>query len=715
MSCAQLRFEARILRPAAGPSMRLLALLAMLLAPLAVVLSPHSAAAQAEDSPAAADVPAELPAPLSKAEQITRLERTIDDDEKRLQELREELVDPNNEYRMAEAAFKSIDERLNTRKAELPERIKAEPDRRAELESRLQNLEKGWALARERFDLAIQTRQTLQQQIVALENKIKQDRQALDRLAGTTSPPPAASEEPAPSAVAAPGAPSPTPATTVPTAPAPTAAAPASPAPTPAPAVPQLPSLAPSSPAASPVSMSAIPTAPTEPRVPSKALLEAEAQAQKKKQAADAAELEARSLTERLEALDSNIEIEQSLLAAARKKSDLADQSRKAVEQAYQQASIAEGERDKLPILADRVHDMEELFQAARTEVRTRTDRLNQLQSERAALQREALIALQTAKTRQDELDQAEEKLGKLKNPLAPHNILQWIFDHGPSLALIVGVMLALQTTIRLTTRRVVGLMVESSARGTKEEREDRAKTLVGVFQNAATVAIVVGGALTLCEEIGVAIGPLMGGAAVVGLAVAFGAQNLIRDYFYGFVILLENQYKINDVLRIGTVSGQVERITLRMTVLRDLEGCVHFIPNGKIDCVTNMTHGWSRAVFEIRISLRENADEVMEVLMELARELRRDPNFRALIIDDPEMLGVDAIGESWVNIKFLLKTRPLKQWQVKRELLRRIKRRFDELGIEIPMPHRMIYHRTEEDGAIPGVGRESEQRKKSA
>jgi len=193
------------------------------------------------------------------------------------------------------------------------------------------------------------------------------------------------------------------------------------------------------------------------------------------------------------------------------------------------------------------------------------------------------------------------------------------------------------------------------------------------------------------CEEAGIAVAPLMGGAAVLGLAVAFGAQNLIRDYFYGFVILLENQYKINDVLKIGEVSGQVERITLRMTVLRDLEGCVHFIPNGKIDCVSNMTHGWSRAVFDIGISHKEDPDRVMNTLMDLACELRQESAFSRLIIDDPEMLGVDQLDSNGLTIKFVIKTRPLKQWAVKRELQRRIKRRFTELGIDLAMPQQFV------------------------
>jgi len=236
--------------------------------------------------------------------------------------------------------------------------------------------------------------------------------------------------------------------------------------------------------------------------------------------------------------------------------------------------------------------------------------------------------------------------------------------------------------------------MLQRGFRGTYEESEDRAKTLVGVFQNAASTTVIGGGTLMMFEEAGIAVAPLMGGAAVIGLAVAFGAQNLIRDYFYGFVILLENQYKLNDVLKIGDVSGQVERITLRMTVLRDLEGSVHFIPNGKIECVTNMTHGWSRAVFEIKVAFTEDTDHVIHMLMEIAKGLRAEPQYGRVILEEPEMLGVDQLGDTWATIKFAIKTRPLKQWMVKREMLRRIRKTFTEAEVGMPVAKSVVQHR---------------------
>jgi small conductance mechanosensitive channel len=151
--------------------------------------------------------------------------------------------------------------------------------------------------------------------------------------------------------------------------------------------------------------------------------------------------------------------------------------------------------------------------------------------------------------------------------------------------------------------------------------------------------------------------------------------------------------------VKIGDLSGQVERITLRMTVLRDGNGVVHFIPNGQINCVSNETHGWSRATFEIGVAYKENVDHVMSALTDLACQLRADPTFGPTILEDATAPGIDSLGDSAVVIKFHIKTRPHQHGVVKRELLRRIKNRFDELGIEMPFPHRTVYHRYENEG----------------
>jgi small-conductance mechanosensitive channel len=253
---------------------------------------------------------------------------------------------------------------------------------------------------------------------------------------------------------------------------------------------------------------------------------------------------------------------------------------------------------------------------------------------------------------------------------------------------------------IRFAAKRIVAFLTKSLADETKGEREKRISTLVGVFHNTTIVVLYIGAVLMVLEVLEIPIGPLLGGVAVAGLAVAFAAQNLIKDYFYGFMILMENQYGVNDVVSIAGITGFVERITLRITVIRDFNA-VHFVPHGQITTVSNLTHKWSRAVFDIGVAYKEDVDRVMDVLMQLGREMRQDPKFASLILDDPEMLGVDAFGDSAVVIKFFIKTKPIKQWDVKRELLRRIKKKFDELGIEIPFPHRTVFHRFENSGEL--------------
>lgn len=305
---------------------------------------------------------------------------------------------------------------------------------------------------------------------------------------------------------------------------------------------------------------------------------------------------------------------------------------------------------------------------------------------------------------RKSESDQAEDKNGPQTTQGRPalepavRNIGRWFIVHGPRLLGIVLITALILWAGRTARDRLVDVLTRRLARGGKVEREARAQTLIGVCHNAVTVAVLFGATTMFLSELGVNVSVVIGGAAVIGLAVAFGAQNLIRDYFYGFVILLENQYRVGDVVTIGQVSGVVERVTLRITVLRGEDGTLNFVPNGQILTVGNKTHGWSRALFEIPVGYREDVDYVMDVLREIGQELRKTPGYELLIVDDPEMLGVDALGDSAVIIKFFMKTQPTKQWKVKREMLRRIKKRFDELNIEIPLPQRTIHYRRDDD-----------------
>lgn len=632
-------------------------------------------------------------APVSAAEQITRLERAIAADEKQLAELNAEQLDPKSEYSKAEAEFKAIDERYIAEKAEIAKKKEAgEAVGLKRLEDALAETEKARKLARERFDLAFEARKTSKEQIAAIIEKIGQNKTALEKLAGPMAAPTA---QPAPAPMPM-GDEKVTPAPMTPDQAAPATASPAAAPAATAPAAPAASPPAPQSVAANQASVLGTPAGDQARDRANQEVAKAEQAAEEKKAAAEQAMKTAESLSERLKTADKLIAVEQKKLETARKTAQVAVETRESRDREYQRVAD-EGGREEIQAARSKRDEAIEAVIKAQADVTAGMERLQTLQLERASLQREEFAAATAAKERQVELARAQEKVASLRNPFALHNILQWLLDHGPRITLILAAMFILKMFIKVAMKRVVDMMMQRGFRGTYEESEDRAKTLVGVFQNAASTTVIIAGTLMIFEEAGIAVAPLMGGVAVVGLAVAFGAQNLIRDYFYGFVILLENQYKINDVLKIGDVSGQVERITLRMTVLRDLEGSVHFIPNGKIDCVTNMTHGWSRALFEIKVSFSEDTDQVVDLLMEIAKGLRAEPQYGRVILEDPEMLGVDALGDTWATIKFVIKTRPLKQWMVKREMLRRIRRKFTEAGIGMPIQQRVIHHRGEQ------------------
>jgi small conductance mechanosensitive channel len=196
----------------------------------------------------------------------------------------------------------------------------------------------------------------------------------------------------------------------------------------------------------------------------------------------------------------------------------------------------------------------------------------------------------------------------------------------------------------------------------------------------------------TVLAEIGVNIGPALASLGVVGLAVGFGAQNLIKDLINGLFILLENQYSIGDVVKIGGISGMVEEVNLRRTILRDLEGVVHVIPNGMINTTSNFTRDFSRVNMNISVGYNEDIDHAIEVINSVCEELAGEPDWSAKLITPPKVLRVDALADSGVEIKIVGDTMPAVQWEVMGELRKRIKKTFDESGIEIPWPHLKVY-----------------------
>jgi small conductance mechanosensitive channel len=258
-------------------------------------------------------------------------------------------------------------------------------------------------------------------------------------------------------------------------------------------------------------------------------------------------------------------------------------------------------------------------------------------------------------------------------------------------LAIVLVASVAMFAIRRLTMRAEKRFRTEDG--GDPTERQRRLQTINRVGSAAAGVAIWVVAGIYILAKLGLDVTPIVASASVVGLAVAFGAQTLIRDFFAGFFILLENQYTIGDIVDVGGTAGTVERISLRITTLRDLEGVVHYIPNGTVNRVSNKTQGWSRVVLEVGVSYRENVDRVREVLEDVLQKMHKDFPWSLHIVEPPTVAGVEAFGESSVKVRLLIKTRPGKQWDTAREVRRRIKQRFDQEGIEIPLPQRVVHH----------------------
>jgi small conductance mechanosensitive channel len=222
-------------------------------------------------------------------------------------------------------------------------------------------------------------------------------------------------------------------------------------------------------------------------------------------------------------------------------------------------------------------------------------------------------------------------------------------------------------------------------------------------FRYAATVVVVLVAGMLILGELGISIAPILATAGVAGVAIGFGAQSLIRDYLSGFFLLLEDQVREGDVVEVAGKGGLVEEVTLRYVRLRDMDGHVHFIPNGEIKLVTNRTRGYATPVVDVSVAYREDTDEVVQVMREVAAALRADPKWKARIVEDLEVIGVDQLGDSGVVVRVRLKViPPIEQWNVKREYLRRIKKAFDERGIEVPFPTMTVYPGQDKDGSSP-------------
>ncbi len=284
--------------------------------------------------------------------------------------------------------------------------------------------------------------------------------------------------------------------------------------------------------------------------------------------------------------------------------------------------------------------------------------------------------------------------ISTILDPAYAERLLDWFMTSGFRILIIIACAYILQRIVnKVITRLETTISARNGEYASALEKERRIKTLTSLLKHVASIFIFTVAAITLLKELGVDIGPIIAGAGILGLAISFGAQNLVRDVISGFFIILEDQIRVGDVGVINGTSGTVEEINLRTIVIRDLEGTVHVFPNGAIDELANKSKGWSRYVIDVGVAYKENVDFVIDVLHHIGDELTKDAHFGTMILEPFDILGVDNFGPSEVVIKCMIKTQPLKQWEVGRELRRRIKNTFDERGIEIPFPHLSVYY----------------------
>jgi len=277
---------------------------------------------------------------------------------------------------------------------------------------------------------------------------------------------------------------------------------------------------------------------------------------------------------------------------------------------------------------------------------------------------------------------------------------VDWIVKSGPKVVVILVLMFIGVKLSGVIAGRLFALI--GRRKKMDEEYKKRADTLSAVIGYLISATVIIVAALMILAELDIQIGPILAAAGVAGLAVGFGAQHLVQDIISGFFILLDDEIRVGDVVQIADKGGLVERLNLRMVVLRDLSGNVHYVRNGKIDVVTNMTKDYSRYVFDIGVAYREDVDEVIQLIKQVDEELRSDPAFGPDIIEPIEILGLDQFAQSAVIVKARTKTKPIKQWGVAREFNRRLKKKFDQQNIEIPFPHVTVYMGQDKTGQAP-------------
>jgi small conductance mechanosensitive channel len=593
----------------------------------------------------------------SDAERVARIEKVIASDKARLVTLAEYLRERADNFARTSEDVTKRETQLGDMRAQLENTV--DVGEAARIEKEIVAAEEKFELVKKLSDLALQAEKAVRGQIQTLEQKIGIDQQALDIALGKVELPQVAE---VPASAPPMGQP-----------------------------VPQ----GQSQPIAVPGMVPGMPGMPVTPAAPAGAVhktepetakqIEARKQAARSTREAELAEQAVLSFLERKAALQNQIDIEQSLLDTVLQSNALGDQALQirqreldAVKRAGgSEAAVAEA-REKLDRIIVALQEMVEEISQRENTLEGFGKRMQALHEEQAAVTRQAEL-------KREEAAAAQKQSVWLSSSLHPTNIIRWGVTRGPNILLMLITVLVVLVVLRRSVQNIARATVGKGRRN-RRDATTRADTLAGSFGSAVTVITAVIGIFLVFEAAGVDITTVLGGAAVLGVAIAFGAQNLMRDYFNGFIILIEDQYELNDLVTIGDITGRVESVSLRTTALRDLQGKLHFIPNGEIKAVTNRSYEWARIVFDIRVAYKENVDQVMAEILSVAREVCAEPKYKDGVMEQPQMLGVDAFTEFGVIIKCLLKVEPTHLFEIKREILRRIKNRFDELGIEIPM-----------------------------
>ena len=312
----------------------------------------------------------------------------------------------------------------------------------------------------------------------------------------------------------------------------------------------------------------------------------------------------------------------------------------------------------------------------------------------------------------------ASSGLAELINRFVPdqlHFVVEWVVSPGLTVVLVLIIGLVLSALARRSIRVLVERMkrpeglVGANRFGERDEedriaqlrREQRADALGGLAGSISKVVIWFLVITVALAQIGIELGPLIAGAGIAGVAIGFGAQDLVKDFLSGVFMLIEDQYGIGDIIDVGEAAGVVEGISLRSTRLRAVDGTLWHVPNGEIRRVGNMSQGWARALVDVSVAYATDVDAASEVILSVATDMAEEEEYREVFLETPEVWGVEALADSSIDIRLVIKTEPGKQWAIARELRRRIKNAFDAAEVEIPFPQQVVWLRTEQAAAL--------------